>query len=95
MRGAGIEPARGYLHRILSITYNIPSVFRKVLESDIRSVFKQRGPVKRFRTLDPNRTFSRHDYTGITHKIFKFEGEGTPTALVVAEIKGLVKKIIK
>ncbi len=35
VRGAGIEPARGFPHRILSIAYIIPILFRKVLKGYI------------------------------------------------------------
>ena len=35
VRGAGIEPARGCPHRILSITCSFSSLFREVLKSYI------------------------------------------------------------
>ncbi len=35
VRGAGIEPARDYSHRILSITYSISNLFREVLKTYI------------------------------------------------------------
>jgi len=35
VRGAGIEPARGFPHRILSIIYSISRAFQEVLKSYI------------------------------------------------------------